>query len=85
MNPLIEKFWEDTGYKIARWYSPIIENTWRDLFCLFKDDTFIRVVGVSKCFDGPRQNEAKCHVYYFNNKQYSENEMLKIIKMKAFI
>ena len=83
MNPLIEKFWNDAGYTISHIRpggNPTTgELEQRYLWCLMVEGTYIGLVGVSGI------SQMKCDYYFFNNKKYSEDEMLKIIRMKAFI
>lgn len=83
MNPLIEKFWNDAGYTISQIHpggNPTTgELEQRYLWCLMMEGTYIGLVGMSGT------SQMKCDYYFFNNKKYSEDEMLKIIRMKAFI
>lgn len=83
MNPLIEKFWNDAGYTISKIRSggnPTTgESSQGHIWCLITEDAFYGLVGISK------SSQTKCDYYFFNNQKYSEEEMLKIIKMKAFI
>jgi len=83
MNPLIEKFWNDAGYTISQIRpggNPTTgESEQRYLWCLMAEGAYCGLIGVSG------SSQPKCDYYFFNNEKYSENEMLKIIQMKAFI
>jgi hypothetical protein len=75
IHPLIKKFWEDQGYKLERKVS----------------SGFVEAIGI----DSSRPNKYIAYVwathisYYLtigsSNFIYSEEEMLKIIKLKAFL
>jgi len=70
MHPEIKKFWEATGHKL---YGPSGIQSWE----------------IHKYLGGPlgiSLIETVCHgdKYQFQNKWYSEEEMLAIIKLIAF-
>ena len=93
MNPLIEKFWNTAGYKISKVLSepfPLTKFSEREyLWYLTKDGVYINTIGMSEVFIGFKEssfkNNIKCYYYYFNKQMYSEEGMLKIIQMKAFL
>ena len=68
MHPKIRKFWEDAGYTISE--NSIIDSQegWKN------NNPYIRLLETLR--HGNR--------YRFNGKWYSEQEMLKIIKLSAF-
>jgi hypothetical protein len=73
MHPEIKEFWEKEGYTFQD-PSPIMDSQW-----------------ASKGFKGKpsyiRQIDLLAHgdKYRFNEVWYSEEEMLRIVRMKAFI
>lgn len=86
MHPEIKKFWESKGYKIV---VDILEGTypddlWRFYWVLVKDGRQVEFAGVSN--DQPQgTKDAPCTTYLLNHKEFSEKEMLRIIKQKAFL
>jgi hypothetical protein len=70
MHPDIKKFWNKKGHTLVGGHSPMyIWEIYIDL-------------GMGVCI-----SEIVCHgnLYRFNKEWYSEEKMLKIIKMKAFL
>lgn len=83
MNPLIKKFWENkapVGY-----YKSDINKM--ELWFLCSDSDYYNRDGPPppKLKDVIYMRRSQVTAYYFENKIYSEEDMLKIIKMKAFI
>jgi hypothetical protein len=86
MHPEIEKFWEDTGYTIV---IDILQGTyphdlWRFYWVLLKDEWEVGYAGISE--DVPQgTKQAPCTTHFLHDKKYTEEEMLKIIRLKAFL
>lgn len=72
MHSEIEKFWRNKGYSIN-----IATNT---LYKSYYNDDFYYV---SMAIIYNKNRYKNC--YYFNGKEYTEKEMLKIIKLVAFL
>lgn len=72
MHPEIKEFWEKTGHKLV---GPTAIDSWE---IYIKLETWL-----GSAF----KIETVCHGdrYRFENEWYSEEEMLKLIKLKAFI
>lgn len=91
MNPLIEEFWNKVGYEVVRSdpdfnkFGLSRTTKWRYSWLLKKDSIYKDIVGSSRVFVGPKPVCIKCYRYRFNDKEYFEEEMLRIIKLKAFI
>lgn len=88
MNPLIEKFWNDAGYKIlikdkSHSVSYHSNKLYERLWVSEKDGSFVGIVGTSDIIMSLK--DIKCLFYYFEDEEYSEEDMLKIVKMSAFI
>lgn len=86
MNPLIEKFWNDAGYKVTYVFpSPRTPRSrWRCSWYLEKDGHRY-LAGLSQDPNKLQPTSDKCYYYIINNRQYLEEDMLKIIKLKDFI
>lgn len=69
MNPLIRKFWEDTGHTV---HGPSIIDSYTIYIGTAPSIFLIETI-------------AHGNMYRFNKKWYFEEEMLRIIKIKAFI
>jgi hypothetical protein len=92
MHPEIEKFWTHSGYYVETDVMlPCCDDPFILFWFLMKDNQQLWCVGKSDSFD--RNSEAYkqmkenplCTVYYFYEEQYTEPEMLRIIKLKAFL
>lgn len=99
MNPLIEKFWNDAGYEVVQ-VNPGSNPTTGDVelkyvWWAMRKGVYLGIVGESEAYNDseifdkfcrqlPIKN-IKCDVYFFKGQTYLEDEMLKIVKMKAFI
>jgi hypothetical protein len=92
MHPEIEKFWTHSGYYIETdILLPGDGIPYYLLWFLMKDDRQLKCVGQSEPYD--RKSEAykqlignpPCTIYFFDEKGYTEDEMLHLIKMKAFL
>ena len=92
MHPEIKKYWENAGYEINTdvfmpgegipyilfWF---LMNGDRQLKCIGQSDTFHRnSEAYNQLIEDP-----PCTNYYFNNRLYSEEKMLRIIRLKAFV
>lgn len=90
MNPEIEKFWNDRGFQIVSSYpSPRIHTVaWRIIFYSKRNGVHADIVGMSRLFPGylscDEIEQIKCETYIFDNKSYTEEEFLKVMKMIAF-
>jgi len=73
MNPEIKRFWEDAGYTLNN----ITGSTWI-MWWARKEGTEMEphVATFHTSFDA---------IYYFNHKEYTEAEMLRIINLKVFL
>jgi len=70
MHPEILKFWEEQ-YHIIHYYHNSLYEVW-----------YIDYIGYNICMiDKSNKNKR----YYLDSKSYLEEEMLKIIKLKAFL
>lgn len=92
MNPLIQKFWNDAGYEIVLVLPGSNPTTgdfqWRYWWTLKKDGVYFGTAAISEKLDmisSREEKNIKCLFYYFNGQEYLEEDMLKIVKMKAFI
>lgn len=82
MHPEIEKFWKDLGYYII--IDVLQSDLWRFYWVLMKNERQIKFAGVSD--DVPQgTKKAPCTRHFIDDKEYSEEEMLKIIGLKAFL
>lgn len=84
IHPDIKAFWESRGYELGESYGASQAKGSFTIWDLRKDGCLITSVGLEYQRD-------KQKIYYididnvFNRIQYSEDEMLKLIKLKAFI
>jgi len=73
MHADIKKFWEDAGYFIKhdnpRDFGWYAQNNSQMFIVAGRDDILIN----------------RATMYYFNGNTYTEQEMLKIVKLKVFI
>lgn len=76
MHPDIKKFWDNQNRtNRQKGWSSSIFYTW---YLRINNDPFAKIIS-HEWIDGS-------HIeYFFEGERYSEREMLKIIKMKAFI
>jgi hypothetical protein len=88
MHAEIKKFWEDSGYAVE---TDVLlddgEGPWR-LFWFIKGEKEIRCVGMSDFLPrGLKVSDPKpqCTAHIFDGETYSEEEMLRIIGLKAFV
>lgn len=77
MHPEIEKFWEEVGEIDFTLSVPII------YYVVENKDYCITIAAVwnGGIQDGPKQSDK----YFYNKVEYTEEEMLKIIALKAFL
>lgn len=88
MHPRIKKFWEDSGYILKSDTAYFIneggkkelEIMWWAYPCNITNESALRIKQVSLKTDSWDST-----TYYFNNKAYTEDHMLKIVALKAFI
>lgn len=91
MNPLIEKFWTDAGYEVMSKKSNSNPNPttgdceWRYAWFIYKNSIYIGLIGSALVIQAERPKSVKCDFYCFDGGLHSEKDMLKIIKLKAFI
>lgn len=87
----MKKFWNESGYEVETDIMLPYDNIpFRLFWFLVKDDKQVRCVGQSDPYD--RDSEAykqlkenpPCTVYFFKEEKYTEQEILRIIKQKAF-
>jgi len=91
MHPEIEKFWTHSGYYVETDIMMPCEHPYILFWFVMKADKQLWCIGQSNSYD--RKSEAyeqlkedpPCTIYYFNEKQYTEEEMLRIIKLKVFL
>jgi hypothetical protein len=87
MHPEVKKFWEGRGYSIQ---IDIAEGVPPDDFHRFwwaaigKDPNNWEYIARSEPVP-PGTKEALCSIYYFYGKCFNEHEMLRIIRLKAFL
>jgi hypothetical protein len=83
MHPDIEKFWKDLGYTID--IDILQSDYWKFYWAVHRVGKYpYQYVGQSDPVP-PGTKKAKCTLYFIDGKEFSENEMLKVIKLKAFI
>lgn len=70
IHPEIKKFWEDSGYVIDN-KDQVESSITRGYKSLPDGWTMLKIIAMSGS-------------YHFNKQWYSEEQMLKIIKLKAF-
>lgn len=89
MHPEIKKYWEDVGYQVAEnaLTDRFHDGTWRIFYFLKKNDQYLDVVAMSKLITSPALGFPRCEFYRFldlNSPLYSEDEMLRLVRMKVF-
>lgn len=89
MHPEIEEFWKNSGYEIDI-LKPVtsdvgVKERWRYMYYLKKGERYSDFVGCSQLFVGNQSGTPKCEFYFFDKKQLTEEEMLRIVRLKAFI
>lgn len=73
MNEYIKKFWEENGYKVRE-----------ELYNNQRESYAVKIMNKDIFYILPVYNH-NADEYYYENSSYSEDEMLRIIKMKAFL
>jgi len=87
MHPKIKKFWEDTGYEVD---TDVLvgpgsaDSPWRLYWFLMKDEKQLRLIGMSDIQRGGKVRPP-CTTYFINDREYTEEEALRIIKLKVFL
>ncbi len=87
LHPHIKKFWTNQGYSIRR-NKPSHENKFRVFYCITwigTKDRDEKCIAVSTAIDSSKEIAYEIMYSLQNGRLYSATEMLKIIKMKAFI
>ena len=91
MHPEIEKFWTDLDYILVDDTIEFEIGCWKTYWTIIDMDGYykggryeIGYAGVSHPYPTGIKN-VKCGIYFFNEKEYIEREMLKIVRLKAFI
>jgi hypothetical protein len=83
MHPEIKKFWEKSENKVI--IDILQDDLWTFYWVLIDDlGRQIRFVGQSAP-QLPGTKEASCTIYFFESKSVTEQIMLKIIKLTAFL
>jgi len=81
MHYIIAKFWEDAGYSLISnksYYTRIDDKKEQQISWFVKNAPYdIQISLKAASWDYP--------TYYFNGKAYTEDYMLKIVKLRAFI
>lgn len=91
MHPDIIKFWQDAGYQFDSAAEVYKNNKGKDIWRTFiflelNGKATERVCVMESCYsDKDKKNVIRSVKYDFNNQEWSEKEMLKIIKLRAFI
>jgi hypothetical protein len=88
MHTDIEKFCTDLGYDVITDVVVGLASAgkpWRLYWFVKKDGKLLNLMGMSDLQSPDQMKTPKCAIYTLNNKDYTEEEMLKIIKLKAFI
>ncbi|HEY5267706.1 MAG TPA: hypothetical protein VII94_01065 [Candidatus Saccharimonadales bacterium] len=80
MNPDIQKFWEDCGYKIMSISENIFDGKVLETLYWASHSHGGDVVQVALM-----SSEWETPVYLFYDKVYEEDHMLRIIRLKAFL
>lgn len=83
MHPNIKKFWENKGKPIWTYQGMVVE-----VWFICSDTNYYNRGGapMRKDIVCAKANDADAKLYYYLDlKMYGEAEMLKIIKLKAFI
>lgn len=88
LNFEIKKFWEDAGYTVSCSYPSMIVNSM--VWCIMwaaRKDLKEHCIAITESIGGPsgRSEETAEIMYCWDHKTYSEEEMKKLIKLKAFI
>jgi hypothetical protein len=93
MHPDIKKFWEEAGYSVETDVMMPHDDFPYILFWFLLDenDQQVKCVGQSQTYE--RDNEAykqleedpPCTIYLLDENKYTEEEMLRIVKLKAFL
>jgi hypothetical protein len=82
MHPEIEKFWVRLGYSII--IDILEDDLWKFYYVLMKNGIEVGFAGVSDP-QSPGTKNAFCTIYFMDGQHHSEQEMLRIIKLKAFL
>lgn len=92
IHPEIEKFYTHSGYYVdTDVFLLPVGSPWRLAWFLMKGDVQVRLIGQSDLMLGwgesnqQRPNPIKCTIYLWEGKEYTEEEMLRLIRQKAFI
>lgn len=97
MNSLIKKFWEHNGvpvhsYKFGNHSNSFGAREPSQFWFLYSDPDYYNQDGPPPplkedivCVRWFNKSEIWCTDYYLRNKKYTEDEMLRIISLKAFI
>ena len=76
LNPQIEKFWIESGYRIR-----FTVFKYGKMYQVFWEALKEKELPVPFCY---MYSESK-PIYYWKNNKYTEDQMLRIIKLKVFI
>ena len=91
MNSEIEKFWTHSGYYVETDVMlPCCDEPYILFWFLMKDERQLHCVGQSEPYDRNSKEfkdlkeKPPCTRYFLEGKEYSEEEMLRLIRQKAF-
>lgn len=88
MHPLIKEFYESAGIEVDEKFptSPPkgVGDQWRKVVYSKKNGMYTGVIAVSDIVTEPYIGPLN-FAYIYNNKTYSEEQMLRIVKLKAFL
>jgi hypothetical protein len=82
MHPEVKKFWEDAGYTVV--VDILQDDLWKFYWVVVKNGLQVKFVGISDVHP-PGTKDAPCTIYILNAKEYSEEEMLRMIKLKVLL
>ena len=87
MHPDIKKFWEQSGYEIAKNATVVAitdDTRWREVYFLKKDGIFLTYAALSEIVIGKVFPSNFRYYMLDTSKSFSEAEILRRIRMKAF-
>ncbi len=88
MHPAIKTFYESSGVEVDETFPPSLPKNvgdqWRKVVYAKKEGMYTGVIAISDTvtepYDGPL-----VFYYWYNSKLYSEEQMLRILRLKAFL
>jgi hypothetical protein len=78
LHPDIRKFWEDQGCTLHQhiFFEPSLDSDAKIWWMIEKDHTLTALIAITL--------RNGTNLYYFDGNKYTEEEALRIIKLKAF-